>query len=221
MLVDHLADSKSTIYKGVSQLAELGLIESGHDGLSPTAFGVVALERYDELARTAEFDAVLGNLPPDAVAPSALLDAEVVTPDDRFVDRHLTRVEALLRDADRIRGFSPAVSPETVSIFHRRIVGDEVPAELILHEDIVAHLRAAHPDAVEGVRSASHATLYRTDRDLPFTLLLVSSADGEAFCLESGDEGVARGLVLNDTAAGVRWAERVYEQQKRDGEPLP
>lgn len=190
-LVDHLDDSKSTIYKGVSQLTELSLIESTPVGLQPTAFGIVALERYDELAQLTEFRSVLAALPAGAVTPTALVDAEVVTPDSRSVDRHIARIESLLRDADRIRGFSPAISRAAIPMFHRRISEDEVPAELVLSDDIVAHLQDEYPTVVDGVRSARNATLYRTTQELPFTLLLITSPDNEEFCLEPSDEGLA------------------------------
>lgn len=39
-LVDDLDDAKSTVYKGVTQLRELGLVEQTPDGLSPTLSGL-------------------------------------------------------------------------------------------------------------------------------------------------------------------------------------
>ena len=47
-LVDRVPASKSTVYKGVSQLEGRGLIERTPRGLEPTLFGVVAHERYRE-----------------------------------------------------------------------------------------------------------------------------------------------------------------------------
>jgi quercetin dioxygenase-like cupin family protein len=47
-LVDRVPASKSTVYKGVSQLKGRGLIERTPRGLEPTLFGVVAHERYRE-----------------------------------------------------------------------------------------------------------------------------------------------------------------------------
>lgn len=218
LLVDHLDDSKSTVYKGVSQLQELSLIESTSEGLRPTLFGIVALERYDELARTARLGELLADLPPEAIAPSALVGAEAVLPDSRSVDRHLVRGKTMLRNAERICGFSPAISPEYVSLLHQRIVNDGVSVELVLTEEIATHLRQEYATVVEDVLSAKNVSLYRTESELPFTLLLVSSTDSKEFCIEPDEEGLATGLIINDTTNGLRWAETVHEREKRAAE---
>lgn len=218
VLVDCLNDSKSTVYKGASQLQELSLIESTSEGLQPTLFGIVALERYDELARTAGLGGLLADLPPKAIAPSALVGAEAVHPVSHSVDRHLVRGKTMLRNAKRICGFSPAISPEYVSLLHQRIVNDSVFVELVLTEEIVTHLRQEYAAVVEDVLSAENVTLYRTESELPFTLLLVSSTDSTEFCIELGEEGLATGLIINDTTTGLRWAETVYEREKRAAE---
>lgn len=215
VLVDHLDASKSTVYKGVSQLRELELIESTQEGLQPTLFGIVALRQYDELARTADLGDLLAFLPPDAITPSALVGAEAVTPDNRSVDRHLARIETLIQDADMIRGFSPAISPHYLSILHQRIVNDGLNVELILTEEIVTYLQQEYPVEYDTILSTSNGTLWRTDMELPFTLLLVSSLGGTEVCLELGEEGHAIGLVINDTAESLRWAEAEYEHYKQ------
>lgn len=220
VLVDYLDDSKSTVYKGVSQLQELGLIEPTPDGLRPTLFGVVALDRYDELVRTADFGGLLAGLPPGAIEPSALIGAEVITPDSTAVDRHLIHLETMLRNADTIRGFSPAIYPDYVSILHHRIVDDGLIAEFVLTEEIVADVRREYPDIASDIISADSAMLYRTEEELPFTLLLVSSGDSMEVSIEFGEEGLATGVITNGTRESLRWAETVYERNKRTAEEV-
>lgn len=215
MLVDHLDASKSTVYKGVSQLQDRRLIESTQDGLQPTLFGIVALRQYDELARTADLGDLLALLPPDAIDPSALVGAEVVTPDNHSVDRHLARIKTILRNADTIRGFSPAISPEYLSILHQQIVDGELNAELVLTEEIVAHLQQEYPAESEEILSASDVTLWRIDMELPFTLLLASSKASTEVCIELGEDGYAIGILINDTAESLHWADTEYEYYKQ------
>ncbi|WP_254532827.1 helix-turn-helix transcriptional regulator [Natrinema gelatinilyticum] len=221
VLVDHLDASKSTVYKGISQLRDLELIESTQVGLQPTLFGIVALRQYDEMARTAGLGDLLALLPPDAIDPSALVGAEVVTPDNHSVDRHLTRIETMLRNADMIRGFSPAVSPKYLSILHQRIIDGELSAKIIFTEEIMTNLQQEYPSETDDILSASDVTLWRTDMELPFTLLLVSSSDSTEVCLELGEEGHATGLVINDTAKSLRWAEAEYEHYKQMAVQVP
>jgi DNA-binding transcriptional ArsR family regulator len=88
-LVDAVPDSKSTVYKGLSQLREAGFVRREEAGFAPTLFGVLALARYDALAGTAAFGDLLADLPGGTVAPDALVGAEVVRPDETDAERHL------------------------------------------------------------------------------------------------------------------------------------
>lgn len=218
ILVDHLDASKSTVYKGVTQLRELGLIELTREELQPTLFGIVALRQYDELARIADLGDLLSRLPRNAIDPSALVGAEIVTPDNHAVDRHFTRVETILQGATVIHGFSPAVSPRYVSILHQRIVDDGLMAELLLTEEIMTHLHQEYPTAFDDIHTSSDTSLWQTDTEFPFTLLLVSSSSASEICIELGEEGHTSGLVINDTAESIRWAKAKFDHYKRRSE---
>lgn len=220
VLVDYLDDSKSTVYKGVSQLQEIGLIESTPDCLQPTLFGVVALERYDELAQIVDFRELLIDLPPGAIEPEALVGAEVVRPDNTAVDRHLVRLEEVLRNAESIRGFSPAISPDYVSILHQRVVTNELTAEFILPTEILIDFRKEYPSIGDDLISAENATLYQTEDKLPFTLLLVTSGGEPIVGIEMGNNGLAVGIIINDTPQCLQWAEATYEHHHRTAEQV-
>lgn len=220
VLVDYLDASKSTIYKGISQLQEQNLIESTNNGLQPTLFGKLALRQYDELARTADLGDLLQSLPPDTIHPSALVGAETVTPDNRAVNRHLARIETMLQEAEAIRGFSPAVSPEYLSVLHQRIIDDGLTVDLVLTEEIVSYLREEYPAISSDLLSTSDVALFWTENELPFTLLLISTSEKTRVCIELGENGNATGLILNDSAESLRWAKEVYTQHKRLGEQV-
>lgn len=215
LLVDELEKSKSTVYKGVSQLQDRGLITSTSDGLRPTLFGIVALERYEELARTAKIGDLLADLPPGTIAPAALVGAEAVVPDRQWVDRHLARLERVFERADSIRGFSPGVSPEQTTTFHDRTVDDQLAAELVLPREILLHLHRADPTGLEDTIRADNVTYHQTDRDLPISLFLARSGEGTEVCIGLGEEGLMTGLLVNETAESVRWAEREFERVKQ------
>lgn len=219
-LVDDLDDSKSTVYKGVSQLQEHGLLVSTSEGLKPTLYGILALERYEELGRTARIGDVVSDLPPNSIDPSALVGARAVVPDRRSVDRHLARLERILRSARSIQGFAPAVSPRTVSVYHERITQDGLEAELVLTDAILNYLRQDHPDTLEDSVESENVELYRSTADMPFVLLLTSSGSGTEVCIDLGRDGLATALIVNDTTESRRWAETRFEQMKSNAEPV-
>lgn len=220
VLVDHVDASKSTVYKGVRQLQERGLVESTAAGLQPTQLGIVALERYGTFARTADLAPLLAALPRGTIDPAALRGAEAVVPDSTDVQAHHDRLETILREASAIRGFSPGFAPAYVSIIYDRLLEDAIPLEFVFPTDLVAFLRRERPDALADVRAAPTATLYETDAAMAMTLLLAERAGGTQVCVELGEDAEATGLLLNDTEEARGWAERTFERVRDAADPI-
>lgn len=201
-LVDALSDSKSTIYKGLSQLADAGLVERGEEGFAPTLFGVIALARYDALAETTRFGDLLADFSGEAVDPAALVGADVVRPDETDAERHLEAVWELLDEADRARGVAPVVSPGYVERF-RAILEDGLNSELVLPTAVVGSLRDEHAAALAAV--AEHTVLYETDESIPFGVI-VTEGPNPRMAIELREGPLITGLITNDTPAALGWA---------------
>ena len=218
-LVDALPDSKSTVYKGLTQLEEAGLVERTEAGFAPTLFGVVALARYEELAATAEYGDLLAGLPGDAVDPAALVGATVVRPDDADTERHLDAVWDLLSEADRARGVAPVVSPGYVERF-LAILDEGLQAELVLPSTVVAGLRADHADALAAV--AERATLYETAETVPFGVVVTEGTAGAPMrmAIELRDGPLLTALVTNDTPRAHAWATATFERYRGEATPV-
>ncbi|RXK49420.1 helix-turn-helix transcriptional regulator [Halorientalis pallida] len=211
-LVDALPDSKSTIYKGLSQLQEAGLVERVEDEFRPTLFGVVALSRFDELADTARFGDLLADFPGGTVDPTALAGATVVRPDETDVERHLDAVWELLENADRVRGVTPVVSPGYVEQF-RALLDGGLGAELVLPEAVLDSLRDDHADALTAV--AARADLYETTATVPFGVLVTVDTP-RRMAIELRDGPLITGLVTNDTPSACDWAEATVDRFQDD-----
>lgn len=207
-LVDALSDSKSTVYKGLSQLEAAGLVERSEDGFVPTLFGTVALARYDALADTAAFGDLLADVPAGAVDPAALVGAEVVRPDETDVERHLDALWELLADAEHARGVSPVVSPGYVERF-RALLDRGLTAELVLPTTVVRSLRDEHPDALAAV--AERTTLHESTASLPFGVV-VTEGEHPRMAIELRDGPLVTGLLTNDTPDALRWAEATVDR---------
>jgi predicted transcriptional regulator len=215
-LVDDLEDAKSTVYKGVTQLLEMELIERTDEGLRPTLFGAVALRRYEELAQTADLSPVLGGLPAEAIDPVVFVGSEFVTPDAGSVGRHLEYAHHLLETADDVRGVVPAASTENVDVVSDRVNAGELTAEFVLSKELGDSLRGRWDDAVASLLD-SGAVLWQTERHVPFGVFVVRG-DESRMGIEFRDGNLVTGLLLNDTAESVDWAETQISRYKSDAE---
>lgn len=215
-LVDALPDSKSTVYKGLTQLEEAGLVERAEVGFAPTLFGVVALARYDALVETAGYGDLLADLPGDAVDPAALVGASVVRPDDSDAERHLEAVWDLLAGADRVHGVAPVVSPGYVDRF-RAILDTGLDAELVLPAAVVETLRRDHATALAAV--AERASLYETTEPVPFGVIVTDGSPAR-MAIELRDGPLITGLVTNETPVAADWARATVDRYREEATPV-
>lgn len=214
-LVDHVEASKSTVYKGVSQLTDLELLESTPDGLRPTLAGELALRRYDELASVLDGRSLLATFPAGTVDSAALVGAEVVTPDSHSVNRPLARAKAMIEQADNVRGFTPALAPDQMELFSQRVLDGDLTVEFVFTTEIADYLRRTAPDVLDELAAAEGAVLRETDDELPFTLLVVGFDGHTEVGVELWEDGVVVGLLVNDTTDSRRWAESAFERYRQ------
>lgn len=209
-LVDALPDSKSTVYKGLSQLAAAGLVERVDGRFVPTLFGVVALGRYETLAETAQAGDLLAGFPGGAVDPAALIGAAVVRPDETDAERHLDAVWELLADTEQVSGVAPVVSPGYVERF-QSLLDDGLSAELVLPTAVVDSLREQYPDVLAAV--ADRAVLSETTETVPFGVLVTEGARPR-MAIELRDGPLITGLITNDTPDAVDWATATVDRYR-------
>lgn len=216
VLVDGVSDSKTTVYKGVAQLLDAGLLRERDGRLHPTLAGRVALSRYESLADAAALPDLLAGVPPDALSPVVLDGADVVMPDSRSFDRHLVYGERVLRDAERIDGLVVAVSDDTLDIFRERVLERGIRASLVATADLADELQETAPGLYNTLEGVPTVELWRTEASIPFGLLVVTTPDGELTAVELYRNGVPLGLVINESPESVRWATETIDRYRKD-----
>jgi predicted transcriptional regulator len=220
VLVDALPDSKSTVYKGVTQLQAADLVEARDRVLHPTLAGRIALDRYRSLAAAKPLVDLLARAPTDGLDPVAFEGATVVTPDRRAFDRHIVYGEQVLGDADRVEGLVCAVSDDTLDVFRERVVEPGVSASLVLDPALVAALRSSSPGLLDALAAVEHVTLFESARPVPVGLLVVATDGTERLAVELYDDGVPLGIVLNERPEAVAWAREVLASRYESATPL-
>lgn len=220
VLVDALPDSKSTVYKGVTQLRAAGLIVARDDALHPTLAGRIALDRYCRLAAAEPLADLLRPVPPGTLDPVAFEGCDVVVPDRRSFDRHVVYGERVLADADRVEGLVCAVSDETLDVFRERVVEAGVPATLVLDPSLVTDLRATSPGLLATLDGLEHVALLEGADPIHVGVLVVRTGDADRLAIELYDDGVPLGLVLNDRSESVAWGRSVVAAHREAASPL-
>lgn len=209
-LRDALDVSRSTSYKAVRELEEVGLVERSAGDYTLTLKGrLLAAEhrRYltavESICRPEE---LLDLLPSDTEFDSAVL----VGADVRIADRHapgmlVREIERIVAETTALKGTAPVVLPEYVELFQEGITERGLTADLVFAAPVLEHLFDVYREpflaAFEG-----DLDVRRTEEELPFGLILVEEPTPTVAVVVYGPGGEIAGLIENDSETTLSWA---------------
>lgn len=218
-LRDELGVARSTVYKGLRELAALGLVRDTGDGYTLTALGRLGREAHERYrARLTDLSAarsVLADVPADAaVPPEFVADATVTTANRTEPERPLAAFETAVEDADCLRSLSPAALPRYMADLHDD-VSEGKSRELVVERPAASALEASYDEFDDAL--AAGLDVYTLAEPLPFGLTLF---DEEAAALTTYEGGNVSGILLSDAPEAYAWADETYETYRERGEPL-
>jgi predicted transcriptional regulator len=217
---DELGVSRSTAYKAVSELEELGIARRGDEGYELTVLGQSLFEQYRDFhGRVTDIcrsDSMLAALPRETTIPFEFLDsADISESQPHAPNRPVQKVEEIINAAEKIRGTGPVVLPRYVEIFAEQIVSDNLWAEIIYAEPVFEHLITVYQDDIMSTIESDNLEAWVTDSDLPFALLITDEPTKGAAMVIYDTEGTIKGVIANDTQEAYNWASEKWEQYRQ------
>lgn len=220
-----LGVSRSTIDRGIRELADRRLVERTDGGYRRTLAGDVALRNYDRFRRRTEGlhrgTALLGALPPDAdLDPAFTAGVAVVESDRTSPHRPIETLYDYVKAATRVRGISTAIHPQQIETYRRAVNERGMRADIVLTDDALDRLVSEYADALEGGLDHDRVAFHRTDAEVPYSLTVADLDDGPVAAVLVFGSGGTEGVLINDAPAAVEWAERRFETARERAEPL-
>ncbi|WP_276300471.1 helix-turn-helix transcriptional regulator [Halorussus lipolyticus] len=223
-LVDRLGVSPETVYRRTRDLRDAGLLERTQSGYALTNLGRLYAREYDSVQtfarRLHEARDLLEHFATDELPPRAVFrNADITTVEQYAPDRPSRWVERAIRRTRRFRGLLP-VLPRRLADALGASRSSETRTDVILDADVADHYRA-DTDFAETFDRES-AGLYLTDEQIPYGILLVDCENGDDTTLALtvyDEQGVLRGVVVNDDRSAVSWGERRYERYRAEATP--
>ncbi|KAB1190609.1 hypothetical protein GJR96_16780 [Haloferax sp. MBLA0076] len=200
-------------------MVDLGLVKKTPEGLRPTLFGHTALRRYDELTQTAPLGQVLAGLGPDAIDPIVFVGSEFVAPETDAIDKHLARAQDLLESATTVRGVVPAASSDNEKLVRVRVEASQLRAEFVLGTELYADLDRENMGELAEVLDCG-LSLWKTTADVPFGFYVAEGPESVQMAIEFRDEALMTGILVNDTAESIHWAETLFSHYKDDASKI-
>lgn len=216
-LQEELDVSRSTVYKAIRDLEEVGLVERRAEGYGLSIVGrrlveqrATFHERADAIYQSAP---LLADLGPDVDVPASLLvDGDVVSAERFAPNRPVRKIETFVRESTSLRGLSPVVIPQYVEIFHDELVSDALRAELLLEQPVVDHLLAEYPQPFDEAVEAGDLIVHATAETLPYGMLLLEGPTPRVVFIAYSPSGDLRGLIVNESTTAFEWGETQWQR---------
>lgn len=222
-LVDQLDIPRSTLDGIMQDLEAAGLVAYTDGEWHATVLGQCALHAHEQYRTHLDSLTNIAGLS-DALSPKSpitcdfLVGADVYEAESAVPDAVLEQLMESVADGRTIRGFTPmAISAYVEPFYTRAVSGDNSELELILPPDVFERIRAMYPDQTEEALHRTQVSLLQGSIPVSFGLWIVD--DTHAGLVVYAEQGVC-GLIMNDTAEALAWAEDQYERVKQDAEPI-
>ncbi|MFC7226828.1 hypothetical protein N0B31_05380 [Salinirubellus salinus] len=216
-LAARVQSARSTVDRGVRELARAGLVEPTPEGVSRTALGDQLLAEYDRYARRSdailEARPVLEALPEETTVPTALLlGARVFGPNQTDPYAPLEDGMRTIASADHVRSVVNTALARYADLFEDGLLPAAGRAELCLPARAIRGLLEDRPAWFPRAVDRSDVELVESPTEPPFTAAVVETGARRLVVLGVFDDrGVGRGLV-NDTPEAVAWAESYLDR---------
>jgi len=216
---DALGVSRSTAYKAVNELEELGLARRGDEGYELTAVGRLLFEEYRRFRNRVEAVCgpaeLLAILPTDIDLDFGVLDGAEVTLAERHApNRPVAAIEDVIREATVLRGTGPVVLPSYVDLFHEQIVTGGLEADLVFERPAFDHLASDYEEEFVDASESDALDIMVTGEELPFGLLVVEEPTPKTGIIVYDRGGELRGFILNDSERAFEWGKERWERRR-------
>lgn len=221
-LVDTIEIPRSTLDGIMRDLDDSNLVAYDSGEWYATLLGRCAYNLHDEyraqLASLAEVASLGDAFQPDSpVADEFLLGADIHEAETTVPDEVFHVMLESVSDGSRVRFFTPSVIAAYVDPFYRRAsTGEDARVELIIPRDLFDRLQKSHSDLLDEILHDPCVSFLHTSIPVSFGLWIVD--DAQVGILIYTDCGI-KGILVNDTADALEWANDLYERVKRGATP--
>jgi len=219
-LKDELDQSRSTVYRGLDQLQEAGLVTERAGVYRPTLYGELVYDVFETSATRVEAyskaDDMLASLEGmDDVPLELLSDGELipVRPSTRLAPTQA--YHDVIRGADRIEILSPVPFPKCVKLLHERIIEDGLETTAIVEQQVIDYLRDNWDAQLEEALAHGTLDIRITEDRLSFGLTIQPSPNPTVCLSVYDDAGSFKGLVRAESEQVSEWARSVYDSHER------
>lgn len=219
-LCNELDLSRSTIYRGLDQLAQQGLVTE-HAGIyEPTKIGSMVYDKYLELEKMAgklsisqELVETVYSLEPSP--PQSIFLNATVFPSNQYVPAEkLKLVEETIRESSTVRCILSTIYPEIITTLRERTHNDSPADSLLLSDKSFCYLKRQHKEEITEISHSCEISVYEPGCVPPVSLFLSQCPEELVTIATYGDAGGIREVIKTKNPNAISWSKEYINSEE-------
>lgn len=224
-LTSTLDVSRSTIDRGVEELAKNGCIERRDSKYHITILGEFVCELYQRYYRDIESlneaSQLLNMLPTHTcISMNLIRDADIHISNDRTPEAILRRYLDFLEHADRVIGLAPVGISLYADIIYEYTTSSDLSVETIIESKALRDVLEFKKDQISELLSDDKLDILVVDDQLHYSLWLMESPDKTIAGATIYNDGAVKGIIENTSPEAVSWVRAEYNRYREMSEPI-
>lgn len=215
-LVDKVEESRSTVYRSLSELEDAGIVEEFAGEYEPTFFGEFVFEEYKRFDKSVNdiqtARDLLMTLPSaNAFNPEAIKGADIIKPTRQEPDRPIQALKQAITNASSLKGIAPTTL--LLDIVCKHSLTGISTGELLVEETSLQYFEQKNAEKLNQIWSNKQFDVYEKATEIPFGLILVEDDYPTMIIVVYNRQGELKGLIRNNSERAISWAMEVYHRR--------
>jgi len=209
-LVDEVDEARSTVYRGLEQLQEIGAVKVEGSVCTTTPFGSLLIEEYQHLTNVIEDTLNARPLLTESVYSFCdmgfVSGSSIYCASQRDPDRPRRVLRKALGDGERLSVAMPCVLSSCFRWITDLALNRNIPVTAIIEREIISIVENQHRDFVEAINSDKNSQLSVGEGLFDCPIFVVERPEPKVFVASVSTEGNFQGLICNSTSESVQRA---------------
>lgn len=224
-LASEADSSRTTVYRGLEELAELNLVTGANDDYVPTNFGRIVFQqvqdfnkRLDNIQAARDLISELPSVEPEV--GGFLIGAEIARPNPVAPLNLVGELSCEIQAATTVQILTRVIHPRVVGSIINTLKQEESEVEMVLGHTAIEHLSKNFLGHLSEDVLMGQFSILSSPNEPSFGLIIVEEPKVEDYFIIYDGRGNICGYLRNDTVKAHEWAKSTYAEYREKAEEI-
>lgn len=216
-LTDALDVSRTTVDRAITELEEVGVVNTKGSDFELTLFGNLGFKAHSEFVNTSDDilrvkEVLDGASATENIGLDLVRGAKVYQSNRRAPNEPFRKLHQSASVTNKIEYLTPVIVPELFELLTNKATDQGVEVELLVDNELLGILRVLYEDEYNQVIESDLITVGIASRLPRFGITILDSE--RVWMNMFNADGGFQGAIINDSPESVAWAQDIYSKYK-------